>query len=244
MSGPDGTAADSGDGDGEGDGNEARAGEYVLGTLNDAEHTAVERALPHDPALRAAVYRWQDDLLTLTLRTRALLPRTPLWRRIEATLWAAPKPQPQSQRWWRLLPLWQGLSAAAVAAAVFMAVLLVQRPEAPATQYLAVLQMPDTHATGWLVELRVDGQLRLRPVGPQPEVPADRALEFWTKPEGAPGPTSLGLVRAGQTLQIPLSRLPAAGERQLFELTLEPATGSPTGRPTGPIVAVGSTVRL
>ena len=40
-------------------------------------------------------------------------------------------------------------------------------------------------------------------------VPAGRALQFWTKPEGAAGPTSLGLVRAGQTVELPVSRLPA-----------------------------------
>ena len=75
-------------------------------------------------------------------------------------------------------------------------------------------------------------------------VPAGRAWQFWTKPEGAAGPTSLGLVRAGQTLEVPVQRLPAVGARQLFEITLEPEAGSPTGRPTGPILYVGSTVAL
>ena len=32
--------------------------------------------------------------------------------------------------------------------------------------------------------------------------------------------------------------------RQLFEITLEPENGSPTGRPTGPILYVGRTVAL
>jgi anti-sigma-K factor RskA len=33
------------------------------------------------------------------------------------------------------------------------------------------------------------------------------------------------------------------GTDQLFEITLEPRSGSPTGRPTGPIIAKGLTAR-
>jgi anti-sigma-K factor RskA len=35
--------------------------------------------------------------------------------------------------------------------------------------------------------------------------------------------------------------LPGPGPDQLFEITLEPRTGSPTGRPTGPILYKGLT---
>lgn len=237
-----------------GDERSARAGEYVLGTLPADEREAFERELAGDRALRAEVYHWQDRLLALTRHAEAVAPRPPLWRRIEVSLDAAtdrarPRPaqpaQPRAAPWWQRLSLWQGLSAASAAAAIAMAVLLVQPPGEPAAaRYVALLQSPDTRDTGWVVELRADGVLRLRPVGAAPAVPPGRALEFWTKPEGAAGPTSLGLVQAGQVVELPLSRLPAVGERQLFEITLEPATGSPVGRPTGPILAVGSTVAL
>ena len=82
------------------------------------------------------------------------------------------------------------------------------------------------------------------PVDAAAPVPPGRALQFWTKPEGAAGPTSLGLVEPGRVTTLPVSVLPAVGTQQLFELTLEPATGSPIGRPTGPILYVGRTLRL
>jgi anti-sigma-K factor RskA len=41
-----------------------------------------------------------------------------------------------------------------------------------------------------------------------------------------------------------VSRLPALGPQQLFEITLEPDGGSPIDRPTGPILFVGSTVAI
>lgn len=233
------------------DARDAAAGEFVLGTLDDADRAAFAAALAQDRALQAAVYAWQDRLLALSARAAPAAPTAQAWARIERTLEAAAPPTAQAGAvsslapWWQALRLWQGVSAFAVAASILLAVLLVSRPPEPAgTRWLAVLQSPQDRSTGWIVEVQAGGTLRLVPVGDSPPVPAGRALQFWTKPEDAAGPTSLGLVRAGQTLQMPVSRLPAVGARQLFEITLEPENGSPIGRPTGPILYVGSTVPL
>ena len=86
-------------------------------------------------------------------------------------------------------------------------------------------------------------QLSLIPLG-SVTVPGDKALQFWTKADSWSSPVSLGLVTPGQTLQVPLEKLPPLEANQLFELTLEPATGSPTGRPTGPIQFIGRAVRV
>ena len=230
----------------------AVAGEYVLGTLGSEDHAAFAAALARDADLQAAVYAWQDRLLALSARAAPALPRVQLWERIERALeGAAPaaraKPAAAAVRlpWWQGLRLWQGVSALALAASLFLAVQLLVRPLEPTgARYLAVLQSPENQSTGWVVELQAGGTLRLVPVGPPTPVPPGRALQFWTKPEGAAGPTSLGLVRAGQTVELPVSRLPAVQAQQLFEITLEPEAGSPIGRPTGPILFVGRTVAL
>lgn len=229
---------------------DAAAGEYVLGTLSAEDHAQFVAALAGDPALRAAVYAWQDRLLALSAAAAPVAPRPQLWPRIDAALGAAaPRAAPVRPRerapWWQRLSLWQGLSGVAVAASLVLAVLLVQRlAEPPAgARYLAVLQSPDDKTTGWVVELQ-GGTLRLVPVADAGPVPAGRSLQFWTKPPGAAGPTSLGLVRPGQTVELPLSRLPGVGQQVLFEITLEPEGGSTIGRPTGPILYVGRTVAL
>ncbi|WP_353094717.1 anti-sigma factor, partial [Methylibium sp.] len=147
---------------------------------------------------------------------------------------------------WRRLRRWHWTSGLAIAASLVLATLLVLRAPAPADapRYLAVLQAPGSNATGWVVEATAGGQLRLVPVGTTEAVPPGKALQFWTKAEGAAGPTSLGLVHAGQVTELPVATLPTLEARQLFELTLEPETGSPIGRPTGPILFVGRSVRL
>jgi len=117
-------------------------------------------------------------------------------------------------------------------------------PEGGGARYIAVLQSPENQSTGWVVEVQAGRELRLLPIGDRGAVPPGRSWQFWTKLDGAAGPTSLGLVRAGQTVQMPVSRLPGVGAQQLFEITLEPENGSPIDRPTGPILYLGRTMAL
>lgn len=233
----------------------ATAGEYVLGTLSPVDRDAFEQALAGNAALQAEVYYWQDRLLPLAGRVTAAQPAAHLWPDIEVRLGVSPIATPAlsstdpaaNDPMWQRLRRWRVVSGMAIAASVLLASLLVLRapgpPAAPADRYLALLQSPDK-STGWVVEVTTGDKVRLVPVGATAEVPAGKALQFWTKAEGASGPTTLGLVRPGQVTELPAARLPAVGERTLFELTLEPETGSPIGRPTGPVLFIGRTVRL
>lgn len=227
----------------------AAAGEYVLGTLDADDRTAFESAARQDARLHAEVYRWQDRLLGLVYGVGPQPAGAALWARIDVSLPEAPaatstRPAsaPRTRRWPRLPAL-----AFAAFGAVMLAFALFLRVATPEpVRYVALLQSPQDRSTGWVVEVVAGRQVRLRPAGSgaATPVPPGRALQFWTKAEGAAGPTSLGLVQPGEPLELPAARLPAVGERQLFEITLEPAGGSTIGRPTGPILYVGTSVRL
>ena len=147
--------------------------------------------------------------------------------------------------WWNSVKLWRGLAGSGFAAAAVLAAVLVSRldvmPAAP--QYLVVLVAPQDKAPGWIVQASGPKSLSLIPLG-QVDVPAEKSLQFWTKGDNWNGPVSLGLVKPGQTIQIPLDKLPPLQPNQLFELTLEPANGSPTNRPTGPIQFIGRAVKV
>lgn len=243
------------------DEHDVTAGEYVLGTLDAAARAAFERELAADPTLQASVYAWQDRLLSLAGRVAPVVPAAGSWEALEARLPAVPiAAQPESASLaandplWRRLRRWQAASALSLAASVLLATVLVMRVPSVApvdtvqtvsagTRFVAVLEAQDK-STGWLVEATAGGALRLIPVANTAPVPAGKTLQFWTKADGAAGPTSLGLVRAGQALELPASSLPTLEAHQLFELTLEPENGSPIGRPTGPVVYIGRTVRL
>ena len=114
----------------------------------------------------------------------------------------------------------------------------------PATpRYMVVLVAPNGTAPGWVVQTSGTNTLRLVPLGTT-AVPEQRSLQFWTKADAWNAPVSLGLVKPGQPLEVNIDQLPPLVPNQLFEITLEPYNGSPTGRPTGPILFIGRLVKL
>jgi anti-sigma-K factor RskA len=91
-----------------------------------------------------------------------------------------------------------------------------------------------------VVHTFADGRAVLVPIA-SINVPAGRTIQVWTLPSRERGPVSVGLMDQARTLQLSLKDLPEPKQDQLFELTLEPAGGSPTGRPTGPVLFKGNT---
>lgn len=220
------------------------AGEYVLGTLPAEQRAQLQQRLPYEPALRAAVDQWEQRLHPLTALAKPHPPSRLLWRRIERSLAFAHPTQPTAAGWWNRLAFWRGLSLAGLGASLVLAGLLVTRavPVGSPT-YLVVLVAPQSNAPGWVVQANDPREIQLIPLGVA-DVPADKALEFWTKADGWQGPVSLGLVKPGQTLHVPLDKLPPLQDNQLFELTLEQKTGSPIGKPTGPVQFIGRAVKV
>ena len=222
------------------------ASEYVLGTLSAELRAQVRLRLEGDAELRTAVDSWERRLLGLTDLVEPVLPSTQLWPRIERSVQVLePKhrlPAARAPSWWNLLPLWCGLAGAGLAASLLLGALLLTQTTAKPT-YLVVLVGPQDKAPGWVVQASNPRELQLIPLGVF-EVPADKALEFWTKADGWQGPVSLGLVKPGQTLSVPLDKLPPLVPDQLFELTLENPNGSPIGKPTGPIQFIGRAVKV
>ena len=230
----------------------ALAGEYVLGTLSDADQAVFVVALARDAELRAEVVAWQDRLLDLAPPTLAVEPPAGLWSRIAESLTPPPQVPRQPIRTrhqpvWQRLGFWQGLTAAAGLACLVLTVSLALHlggANNAAPRFVAVLQSPDKATVGWLVEAQAGGTVRLLPLTGSEPVPAGSALQFWTKGERDAGPTSLGLVTPGTTVAVPAGKISGLAERHLFEITLEPAGGSPLNRPTGPILFIGRAVKV
>jgi anti-sigma-K factor RskA len=71
------------------------------------------------------------------------------------------------------------------------------------------------------------------------DVPEGKTFQVWTLPSQEMGPVSLGLIDRARSVRLQGPSLPAPRNDQLYEITLEQQGGSPTGRPTGPIIAKG-----
>ena len=226
------------------------AGEYVLGTLSAGDRETVEKRLAVEPELQSAVDYWEARLLHLTDLVEPQTPSPRLWSRIErtlneASLHAAPVVSARKNSWWDSLSLWRGFAAAGMAATLVLGVLLLTRvPPTPSSTWLVVLATPQDLAPGWVMQASNQSrEIELIPLGVT-ELPPDKALQLWTKAEGWQAPVSLGLVKPGEPVRIRLDDLPPLQPNQLFELTLEQPTGSPTGLPTGPIQFIGRAAKV
>ena len=235
------------------------AGEYVLGTLSAASRAGVEARMVNDAALRTAVEQWQEKLAPLHALVEPVEPSPRLWTRIDASVAAqaaAVKASELSRRtalpdaptittWWNNLRLWRGLAASGLAATVLMGFVVITKLAQPTGPgYMVVLVGAQDKSPGWVIQASTNSQqARLIPLGKM-EVPGDKSLQFWTKGDDWKGPVSLGLVKPGQSLEVPLDKLPPLQPNQLFEITLEPYNGSPINRPTGPILFIGRAVKI
>lgn len=216
---------------------DALAAEYVIGTLRGGARRRFEALLPAHAALREATARWQERLMPLTAALEPVQPSGEVWRRISDRL---DRRRHAVTGAWQRLSFWRGLSAFASVAAIALAVLLgAPRPTAP--PIVVVLAATGAAASGAsaapiVASISGDGSsLVARPIAPVALRP-DRSLELWAVPtQGAP--RSLGLLPGGSGV-VALHAKVLSGADTLA-VTIEPAGGSPTGQPTGPIVYAG-----
>lgn len=224
----------------------ALAGELVLGLLEGRAKTDAERRLASDPAFAREVEAWRARFAALDDATEPQAAGDALWRRIEAGVGAgAPRtarPPAAWTRFWNSLAAVRAAALGASLAALLLAVGLGFAVRAAWQQPTLVAVLLDGDRAGAVVHAFADGRVVLVPIVTMP-VPPGRALEVWTLPSRQRGPVSVGLMNQARTLTLSLKDLPPPGVDQLFEITLEPATGSPTGRPTGPILFKGTTAQ-
>jgi len=214
------------------------AAEYVLGTLRGPARRRFESLLPGHPGLRAAVASWQARLQPLADGVEPVEPPPQVWQRLEATLFperTAPAPEP----WWRRLGVWRAVSGLATAAVVALLVVGGTTPPPQAPIVVVLGANPDAAQAlpaRFVASLSPDGRaLVLRPID-APALTAQQALELWAVPP-AGAPRSLGLVRADAATT--LLRTHGLTDTAALAVSVEPAGGSPTGAPTGPIVSLG-----
>lgn len=229
--------------------------EHVLGLAEGADAKRAEKMLESDEGFQAAVAIWSERFAALN-ETAAEMPVSDgLWNRIEAGIRSEPEtaasvapvlvPDPRNAfgALWRNLAFWRaaGLASAAAAALLGIGLGFVATRPAPMPVLVAVLLTEGGSARpAAIVNTFADGRAELLPLEGIP-VPEGRVLEVWTLWDKAVGPRSIGLLDRARKVRLNLDALPKAEPNQLFEITLEPAGGSPTGRPTGPILMKGTT---
>lgn len=239
---------------------DALAGEYVLGLIEGADRVAFEQQLESDTELAATVESWRRHFAGIDATATPLAPSPALWSRIEAELAvltenaaparavttaqrkATPSASSRLSAWWNSLFIWRGAAFAGALAAILLAIGLNGALDRARRQPVMVaVLLTEASVAAAVVNTFADGRVEMVPLQAI-HVPEGKALEIWTLWDRTVGPRSVGLIERARTTPLRLDQLPL-GKDQLFEITLEPVTGSPTGRPTGPIVAKGTTAQ-
>jgi anti-sigma-K factor RskA len=236
------TSADDGERDGE-DMN-TLAGEYVLGVLPLAERQRVEARLRDDRVLVAAVAGWERDLSALNAEYGEATPPASTLAKVEARLFAAASVSAGRSPFmsiWNSLLLWRSLAFASVAALIgYLA--LADISASPSANAPLVAQLSGDKEGSLTLLARYDassGRLQLTPISAGPA--AEHSLELWLVPGGENPAISLGVLpQTGEgAVEVPAQLRPRLGEGVTFAVSLEPLGGSPDGKPTGPVIAVG-----
>jgi anti-sigma-K factor RskA len=222
------------------DGGNLVAAEYVLGVLGAEERREVERRLPQEPALASEVAFWEERLGGLADAVPPVTPPPQAWSRIDAAI-SAPAARPASL--WNNLEFWRafGIGAGALATASIAALTYLGLVPTPPAPLLATLG--GSAGQPHFVAAISGDHLVVVPAALLTSDP--RALELWLIPSGD-RPHSLGLIQAGQPIRLTIP--PALADRvtpdAALAVSLEPPGGSPTGQPTGPVIASGKLTSL
>lgn len=216
---------------------------FRAGPSGREDRGGLDAALSEDRAWAAAVAQARDRLLPLDMTATELPGAESLWNSISPKLGSA-EPAPKAaflpandpklpKRW---VP--GGIAAAIgiLAGAVLGGSWMVPEPVV-----IAVL-VDETGNPTAVVEDFGSSDARIRFVAGV-DLPEDRQMQVWTLPSAETGPVSLGLLTGAGVADLDPPRLPAPTDGQLYEITLEPLGGSPTGRPTGAILAKGLAAR-
>jgi anti-sigma-K factor RskA len=230
---------------------EMLAAEWALGLLEGDELAAARDLLRTDPAFAAEVAAWNRKLVPLLQDVEPVAPPADSWSRIAGRLPRVSSANDNDRALERRLSFWRAWSVAATAAAAAFGLLLLvdQRTTPP------VASPPQQQAAGeaMLATMAAEGSaarlvasweptsrgLTVAAVAGVAPV-AGHSHELWVIPEGG-SPRSLGVMPSSGRMHAQLSPAEAAAFRRgvTLALSVEPTGGSPSGQPTGPVIAAG-----
>lgn len=226
---------------------DALAAELALGVLDgDARREAEAKAL-NNPEFFRRVAAWQARLGALTQTISAVSPPAHLWTKIENRLFGPPALTSQvGKSIWSSLFFWRGMTLALASLSAVLGIFMMMNTviyPAPATPLIATLQAQNAGPI-FLAHLNRDtNSLTIRPISNKDDAAHD--LELWLIP-GDKVARSLGVLSKSGATQviIPETLQRLAGPDAILAVTVEPPGGSPTGKATGPIIAVGPLTKL
>ena len=222
------------------------AAEYVLGVLSAEERRAVERRIVRDAVFAREVAFWEERLGGLANEIQPIAPPENGWARIEAALDGTKTSREERGGIWQSLSFWRGLAigTSALAAASLAALIFVTRLPDATGPLIAQIASESGQPSFYAAVNQSGTNITILPTalltGEE-----QRAFELWLIPAGEK-PHSLGLIDPSKPVKvtIPPDLKDRVDAQSVLAVSLEPPGGSPTGQPTGPVIANGKLTNL
>ena len=223
---------------------EVLAGEYVLGVLSREARERVEARLRHDRAFAAIVARWQENLAPLDDEEQSFL-SSPLVLPVMA---GEPGGRPvRHDRLlflvWRSAGLWRAVAFSLLFLLVGTIVFAERPPVSPQgpAPVVASLQAQAPESLGLLARYdAAQGRLQITPAAS--ETGGAHSLELWLS-QGTDPAVSLGTLAQTGEVVVPDALRAKMAAGGTLSVSLEPPGGSTTGKPSGPLLAIGHTLK-
>ncbi|HEY8129205.1 MAG TPA: anti-sigma factor [Hyphomicrobium sp.] len=227
---------------------DAIAGEYVLGTLDAGESASVAARRLREPALDAAIREWERRLAPLAELVAAVAPPEDTLAKIEARIDGrdiTPSGNATIVDLRRRLNLWRttAIAASAIAASLLVALGVREFQPKPKQQNLVAILQKDAASPAFLVTVNIEDRvMTVQPVAAKPE--PGKSYELWIVQDSLGAPRSLGVIDDPNRMMRPTLAAYKTDviESATFAVSLEPEGGSPTGKPTGPVVFSGKLI--
>jgi anti-sigma-K factor RskA len=229
----------------------ALAAEYAAGVLEGDDLADARRREVDDPAFAKEVARWRGRLAPLLDDVDDVAPPAALWRRVEARLGGrsdAANDNDAALR--RSVGIWRTATAGMTALAACLALALLWRapvetvvtPQPRAVESTPMVAMVgDKQATKVMVSWDPASRQMIMAVAGALPGDAGHSHELWVIPSDGK-PRSLGTLgtdrQSHKRLAETLAKLLEQGAT--IAISVEPRGGSPTGAPTGPVIASGA----
>ncbi|MFE3836900.1 anti-sigma factor [Pseudogemmobacter sonorensis] len=217
------------------------AAEFVLGVLPVTEQAPLARRAETDAAFARLVSEWEERLSPLGEGFAAEDLPPAVKRALDLRLFG--KTPPPRMGVWSSLALWRALSGLTAAAFVLALVLPALRPVTPAARLAAALSAEGSAVAYLVVYDSATGSVSL--AHQSGDAVEGRDFELWVA-QGAEAPVSLGVIPAGVSTRVEVAQTIRAlmTSAAHVAISLEPPGGSPTGQPTGPVLAVGDLLEI
>lgn len=224
-----------------------QAWEYTLGTLPYDERMQFVRRMEGSPELKSAVEFLEEKMSPLLESVEPVSVPDTIWLAIQEKIANNQNSQKSPVRergdgWLKQLMdnLWLWRASTAFAGALLALMLLVEGQPTSSTEgeQFVVLVTPESYQPGLLLRTQSPQSGILKALTHLPEH-ENGVMELWTKADSWDKPISLGTIGPARRQEILADAFSSVEENQLFEITLEPPGGSPTGLPTGEILFIG-----